>query len=702
MNSKNIQNLIFGTPRIYLIFLFCVGLTHAQRVDVVDHLGNKAQTGTEVEESATGPTSPKEGDIWINTNKTPNTTNIYDFDTKTWKEVKPSYQSVLQDIDGDTKIQLDKNKADNNDEDTIRFDTDAKERMVIRDDGKVGIGISKTKDEAGDIMKNPHINGELHLSKSAPDKDVCARIQNNTVSDDGDHGKHGSTATLRFSVTPNSSFDSAFVGSDRTNSLILGSNADERMRIDEFGNVGIGRVPSEFREGFHALQVGGDQGNGITLLGNDASIGTGYYLKRDRDGVPNNYLYDNPLKKATMLKMSDKEFSFKIAAKEKEEEEEEEVPDNKIEWKEIMKIENYEAPIITTTAANKNSGLRLKIVGGGNELLRIQDGNNNNLMMLDGSGNVGIGTSTPSSYALNDNDPNDPAKLLVVANISGNSTSIASGSSGTGYLAFANGTSGTSTNAGSIQYNHSTNAMSMHTTDGTERMRIDSSGLLIVQGDTMMKGMLTFTESGTAKKGICGKMANTDQWFVGGGGTGTNSGYLEISTGDDAQVGGTPGEAIYVRQYGPGSPLTGSLHRSAALLDTQGNTYFPGSVTESYSDERLKTKTGNINNALEKVQSLSGFYYVENELAKQHGYSTESQQVGLSAQEVQAVLPEAVSLAPFDRIADEVTNDSVSKSGEDYLTVDYSRLVPLLIESIKELKAELDDAKARIIQLESN
>jgi len=223
---------------------------------------------------------------------------------------------------------------------------------------------------------------------------------------------------------------------------------------------------------------------------------------------------------------------------------------------------------------------------------------------------------------------------------------------------------------------------------------IQGSSFLQKSGGTMT-GMLTFSNSGNAKRGISGTMSDNDQWFVGGAGTGSNAGYLEISTGDDGQTSGSA-EYIYVRQYGPGSPLTGTLTRTAALLDNYGNTYFPGNVTAYYSDERLKTKTGNITNAIEKVQSLSGFYYVENELAKQHGYSTETQQVGLSAQEVKAVLPEAVSLAPFDRIADEVTNDSVSKSGEEYLTVDYSRLVPLLIESIKELKAEVDDLKTQL------
>lgn len=120
-----------------------------------------------------------------------------------------------------------------------------------------------------------------------------------------------------------------------------------------------------------------------------------------------------------------------------------------------------------------------------------------------------------------------------------------------------------------------------------------------------------------------------------------------------------------------------------------------GNVTAYYSDERLKTKTGVIDNALDKVSSLEGFLYVENDLARSLGYTNEKQQVGVSAQAVKAVLPEAVSLAPVDF---ETLEDGtiVSKSGEDYLTVDYSRLVPLLIEAIKELKSEVNNLKAAL------
>ena len=113
-----------------------------------------------------------------------------------------------------------------------------------------------------------------------------------------------------------------------------------------------------------------------------------------------------------------------------------------------------------------------------------------------------------------------------------------------------------------------------------------------------------------------------------------------------------------------------------------------GDVTAYYSDERLKIKKGKIENALEKVNSIETFYFTNNELAKSFGYRGDELQVGVSAQSVEKVMPEVIKVAPFD--ADAQGN---SISGEDYKTVQYDKLVPLLIESIKELKAEIEELK---------
>jgi hypothetical protein len=127
-------------------------------------------------------------------------------------------------------------------------------------------------------------------------------------------------------------------------------------------------------------------------------------------------------------------------------------------------------------------------------------------------------------------------------------------------------------------------------------------------------------------------------------------------------------------------------------LFISGNIAATGTITASYSDERLKEKLGNVNNSIEIIQSLNGFKYKNNDLAKTLGYESDSVQIGLSAQEVQKVLPEVVSLAPFDMARDEEDN-LISKSGENYLTLDYAKLVPVLVEAVKELKSEIEKIK---------
>ncbi len=136
------------------------------------------------------------------------------------------------------------------------------------------------------------------------------------------------------------------------------------------------------------------------------------------------------------------------------------------------------------------------------------------------------------------------------------------------------------------------------------------------------------------------------------------------------------------------------IYNNKQLL-VNNNIIATGDIIAYYSDERLKTKKGYITNALDKVAKLNGFYYKNNDLAKSFGYNSDDVQLGLSAQEVQTVLPEIVTRAPFDR---EILEDGteISKSGENYLTVNYSKLVPLLIEAIKEQQLQINDLLSKI------
>lgn len=135
--------------------------------------------------------------------------------------------------------------------------------------------------------------------------------------------------------------------------------------------------------------------------------------------------------------------------------------------------------------------------------------------------------------------------------------------------------------------------------------------------------------------------------------------------------------ADFLQSYGSGQ--FNSLGVGTGASGTAGEIRATNNVTAYYSDERLKVRLNNIENALEKLCSLSGFHYHANELAQSLGYKPVPE-VGVSAQEVQAIMPEVVAPAPID---------------DKYLTVRYERLVPLLIEAIKELKAEVDALKNR-------
>ena len=140
--------------------------------------------------------------------------------------------------------------------------------------------------------------------------------------------------------------------------------------------------------------------------------------------------------------------------------------------------------------------------------------------------------------------------------------------------------------------------------------------------------------------------------------------------------------------------IKGGADTSFALKVT-GDFAATGEVTAYVSDERLKDIISPITEPIQKIQSLDGFYYLFNETAESIGIeSGDKRHVGLSAQQVQKVLPEIVTFAPADR------QDGKSKTGEDYLTIHYDKLVPLLVEGIKEQQQTIEKLQNEVKELQ--
>jgi hypothetical protein len=135
-------------------------------------------------------------------------------------------------------------------------------------------------------------------------------------------------------------------------------------------------------------------------------------------------------------------------------------------------------------------------------------------------------------------------------------------------------------------------------------------------------------------------------------------------------------------------------------LTVDGGIIASGGVISSFSDNRLKNHTSNIANPIDLINKLNGFHYIPNDLALQYGFN-KIPDIGLSAQEVQNILPEIVKIAPFDMMRDNY-NNIISKSGDNYLTICYEKLAPLFVESIKELKKEINELKLEVAELRKN
>jgi len=257
-------------------------------------------------------------------------------------------------------------------------------------------------------------------------------------------------------------------------------------------------------------------------------------------------------------------------------------------------------------------------------------------MRIDSSGNVGIGTNAPAtkieikgsgvSFTVNNTD----TAAYATSKILFNNTSVGSS------IATIIAQRSISTSGGFLIFNTNTDAGV-----DTERVRIDSNG--------------------TVGIGTTNNVANARSTIA-----------LPQGAGNEAPLGLVHGP--YSHRVGPVSNGAFVVYRASDNVG-QYQTYGATSWTAT-SDERLKTNLKPIENGISKVNSLRSVI---------GRFKTDDESVSRSfliAQDVQAVLPEAVSVGL-----------------DGMLGVQYTEVIPLLVAAIKEQQALITAQSATITAL---
>ena len=337
------------------------------------------------------------------------------------------------------------------------------------------------------------------------------------------------------------------------------------------------------------------------------------------------------------------------------------------------------------------------------------------LILNAAGGNVGIGTTNPvsvfnvyngttilSSSTSNAGEYVSPSTLhlrhatntstqLIWECVGLNTAAITAGSTAPYGLSYG-------TQAGDHVFRTGCTYSGDFSTTGSERMRITAAGRVGINNAAPQSQATLEVNSCSSTYGQVTAFAasNTSGWIAGSFGSSTGGDRVVIGTLNGMAHVGSHNAALnawvnLTINQGGNTGIGSSTNPTSYTLQVTGTIGATGDITALYSDERLKTKTGTLTGALDKVCSLETFTYRNNELAQSFGFKDDYQRVGVSAQQVQKVLPEAVRPAPFD---------AENQSGQNYLTVQYEKLVPLLIEALKEERSERLRLQDRLERLE--
>ncbi len=265
--------------------------------------------------------------------------------------------------------------------------------------------------------------------------------------------------------------------------------------------------------------------------------------------------------------------------------------------------------------------------------------NDSEKMRITSSGNVGIGTTSPSSYYAN--------HLVVdIGSTAQSGITIVADSSNQAMLAFADGTSGDTRYRGYLDYNHSNDSLAFASA-GTERMRIDSSGRLAINTSSPDAGsIVSVNHEGSSTYGLS----------------------LNSTT--------TSGTQYHLR-FARGGTQAGYITSNSATTIAVNNA----------SDERLKENIQNSNSAIQDIKDMQVRQFDWVDAIDTH------RDFGFVAQELVNVVPEAVTQG----------TDELDDNGKPVRTwgVDYSHIVPRLVKVCQEQQTKIEELEARITTLEN-
>lgn len=223
--------------------------------------------------------------------------------------------------------------------------------------------------------------------------------------------------------------------------------------------------------------------------------------------------------------------------------------------------------------------------------------------------------------------------------------------------------------------------------NGTDSATRADALVMLKNGNTTLNGELdVMSTASDDNPAVYGEHAVTDYYGVGVQGKGGKKGVEGIVEPTGSQhyagvygsVNGGSGTNLGVYGNASGSGTNYGVYATASGGTTNWAGYFNGNLAytgtlSNPSDIRLKENLRPIEDAIDKLVALRGIYF--------NNVGSEQRKVGVIAQEVETVLPEAVT-----------------EDAEGYKYVSYPMLTPVLIEAVKELKAENDTLKAELAQ----